>query len=79
MSAQARPRVSIVIVAYDMPRQLERTVLSLSPRLQRDVTAEDYELIVVDNGSRPAVRASDLESTGAVSYTHLTLPTNREV
>jgi hypothetical protein len=62
---ESRPSVSIVIVAYDMPRQLERTVLSLSPQLQRGVAAEDYELIVVDNGSSPPVEATALEGMGA--------------
>lgn len=48
---EPRPRVSIVVVAYDMPRALPRTLKSLSLDVQRHVTREDYEVIVVDNGS----------------------------
>lgn len=51
----ARPagngRVSVVVVAYDIARELPRTLHSLSPQYQRGVTADDYEVIVVDNGS----------------------------
>lgn len=46
-----------MLAAYDMPRQIERTVRSLSPSMQRDIGGDDYELIVVDNGSsRPPER-----------------------
>ena len=45
------PRLSLVIVAYDMPRELPRTIRSLSPPMQRGVGGDDYEIIVVDNGS----------------------------
>jgi glycosyltransferase involved in cell wall biosynthesis len=45
------PKLSIVVVAYNMARELPRTLLSLSPDYQTGVSAEDYEVIVVDNGS----------------------------
>ncbi|HEX2135121.1 MAG TPA: glycosyltransferase, partial [Microvirga sp.] len=48
-------RISIVVVAYDIPRELPRTLLSLSAEYQRHVDADDYEVIVVDNGSTPAL------------------------
>lgn len=44
-------RLSIVIVCYNMAREIPRTLESLSPLLQHDVSADDYEIIVVDNGS----------------------------
>jgi Glycosyl transferase family 2 len=47
--------LSVVVVAYDIVRELPRTLLSLSVGYQRGVTAADYEVIVVDNGSSPAV------------------------
>ena len=47
----ATPTLSVALVAYDMQRELPRTLRSLSLALQRDVRAEDYEIIVVDNGS----------------------------
>jgi hypothetical protein len=54
------PRLSIVVVAYDIARELPRTLRSLSVGYQRDVTAEDYEVIVVDNGSSPPIDEAEL-------------------
>ncbi|WP_095091578.1 glycosyltransferase [Mesorhizobium sophorae] len=47
--------LSVVVVAYNIPRELPRTLLSLATPYQQDVTTDDYEVIVVDNGSSPAV------------------------
>jgi hypothetical protein len=38
---------------YNMRREAPRTLFSLSAEYQREVKAEDYEVIVVDNGSEP--------------------------
>jgi hypothetical protein len=46
-------RLSVVVVAYNMARELPRTVLSLSPAMQQGIDSDDYEVIVVDNGSDP--------------------------
>jgi glycosyltransferase involved in cell wall biosynthesis len=46
-----RTRLSVVVVAYDMARELPRTLWSLSPARQRNIGADEYEVIVVDNGS----------------------------
>ena len=55
--AAVRPALSIVVVAYDMARELPRTLRTLRPDYQRDVELEDYEIVVVDNGSpEPAER-----------------------
>jgi hypothetical protein len=53
------PELSVVVVSYDIPRELPRTLISLSPSYQRHIAADDYEVIVVDNGSEPAVDISD--------------------
>ena len=45
------PSLSVVVVAYDMERELPRTLRTLTPHYQRGVEAGDYEVIVVDNGS----------------------------
>ncbi len=51
-------KLSVVVVAYNIPRELPRTLLSLSVGYQRGVDETDYEVIVVDNGSTPAVNAA---------------------
>ena len=46
-----RLTVSVVLVVHDMARELPRTLRSLGPGYQRGLGADDYEVIVVDNGS----------------------------
>lgn len=48
------PRLSIVVIAFNMARELPRTIRSLSPSAQRGIDADDYEVIIVDNGSTVA-------------------------
>jgi len=45
------PRLSLVVIGYNMRRELPRTIRSLSPAMQRDIDARDYEVILIDNGS----------------------------
>jgi glycosyltransferase involved in cell wall biosynthesis len=54
-------KLSIVVVAYDMARELPRTLQSLTPAYQRDIVPEEYEVLVVDNGS-PVPLGEDLVS-----------------
>lgn len=50
---ERKPSLSVVVVVYNMPREAPRTLLSLSATYQRHIDADDYEVIVVDNGSNP--------------------------
>ena len=50
---QRKPEVSVVVVVYNMPREAARTLHSLSAAYQRHIEPDDYEVIVVDNGSNP--------------------------
>lgn len=52
--------LSVVIAAYDMQREVPRTLRSFLPPLQRSVEDIDYEIIVVDNGSPNPLDLSDL-------------------
>src|SRR5688500_17532744 len=47
------PDVSVVVVVYNMAREAPRTLHSLSAGYQRHINRDDYEVIVVDNGSNP--------------------------
>jgi hypothetical protein len=40
-----------VVVAYDMARELPRSLRALAPPYQRDLAPNDHEVVVVDNGS----------------------------
>ncbi len=54
--------LSVIVVCYNMARELPRTILSLSPALQRDIAVDDYEIIVVDNGSAAPPTAEAVRS-----------------
>ena len=58
-------KLSVIVVAFNMARELPRTVQSLSPQLQQGISADDYEIIVVDNGSAEPVPQSVLSAWGA--------------
>ena len=47
-----KPFMSIVVVSYNMNRELQRTIYSLSADFQRDISRDEYEVILVDNGSK---------------------------
>jgi len=69
--------LSVVVVSFNMARELPRTILSLSPALQRDIAAEDYEIIVMDNGSADPPSPEAVRSWSAnarlVTVTHPTV------
>lgn len=50
----SQPLFSFIVVCYNMARELERTLHSLSRGYQQDFVG-DYEVLVVDNGSLPVV------------------------
>jgi vacuolar-type H+-ATPase subunit F/Vma7 len=50
-SLEARPKLSVVVVCYEMAAQIENTLRSLLPPYQRGVETTDYEIILIDNGS----------------------------
>ena len=60
----ARPALSVVVVFYDMQREAERTLYSLTAEYQREVTETAYEVIAVDNGSRQPLDRRQVERFG---------------
>jgi hypothetical protein len=65
MAWRARGRIdlSVVVVGFDMARELPRTVRSLTRPYQRGVDGLGLEVVVVDNGSTPAVDPGTLAGT----------------
>lgn len=45
------PKISIIIISYNMAREVPRTVTSFLPPYQTGIAPEDVEIIVMDNGS----------------------------
>ena len=60
-----RKDISVVVAAYDMRRELPRTVRSLSPPYQTGIEPPKTEIIVVDNGSSEPVEAEWFEGISA--------------
>ena len=54
--------LSIIVVAHNMQREIPRCLASLSPIYQQQVRDLSYEVLLIDNGSEPAV--DDTVSTG---------------
>ena len=46
-----RPRLSVIVNFYNMRREAERTLYSLSTAYQQAISADDYEVLAIDNGS----------------------------
>lgn len=55
-------RMSVVIVAHNMSRELPRTLRSLSSCMQTDTASLEIDLIVLDHGSEPPVDPAVVKS-----------------
>src|SRR5262249_53171670 len=60
-SSSRKPVLSVVVVAYNIPREAARTLQSLSAGYQRYISKDEYEVICVDNGSTPPIDAALLQ------------------
>ena len=58
------PRISVVVVVYDMPRQAMNTLYTLSRNHQRDVDNVPYEVVVVENLSKHNLKRRSVEALG---------------
>ncbi|WP_442755653.1 glycosyltransferase family 2 protein [Methylocystis sp. JAN1] len=50
---QSAPTLSVVVIVYNMEREAPRTLFTLSAAYQKNIRPENYEVIIVDNGSSP--------------------------
>ena len=66
-----KPKLSIVVVAYKMPEQADKTLHSLSPSYQRGVDPDDYEILLVENHSdRLLGKQRAMLHAGNIRYFH---------
>lgn len=63
----SKPRLSVVVVGFDMARELPRTVASLLPPYQRGFAADAIEIIVADNNSAEPVRRDQFPADANVT------------
>ena len=57
-----KPRLSIIVVVYDMSAQAENTVIALGTNYQQGVSIDDYEVIIVENKSPNLMNPDFIES-----------------
>ena len=65
MFTRQSPRLSVIVVVYNMRREAPRTLFSLSAANQRGADDRDYEVIVVENGSTEPLPAGLVETFGS--------------
>lgn len=58
------PRISVIVIIYRMQRQAANTLRSLSLLQQKNVNADDYEVIAVENNSDSMLDESILSELG---------------
>ena len=58
------PKLSVIVIVYNMPRQAMNTLHSLSVPYQKNVTPDDYEVIVVENRSSNNLDAAAVAALG---------------
>jgi len=66
----SQPFLSVVVVLYNMRREAARTLHSLSAAYQQGVSANDYEVHVVENGSVDPVDPSFVRQFGCNFHYH---------
>ncbi len=71
------PRLSIVVVVFNMRREAPRTLQSLSPQYQREIDAADYEVIVVENASTQPLSAEEVLKYGE-NFSYYSLPAGNQ-
>src|SRR5579863_3739083 len=68
--ARKAPDLSVIVIGYRMARELPRTLRSLSPAMQRGVKADEYEIILIDNGSLEPMPLDKFPTYGAQVSCH---------
>ena len=66
----SRLKISVILIVYDMEREALRTLQSLSSRYQQDISPDDYEVIVVDNGSPKPLGEDIVQTMGRNFHYH---------
>jgi len=64
-ATRIRPKISVIVVVYDMPHQAMNTLYTLSRQYQRDVDNVAYEVVVVENLSGRNLKPRKVRALGA--------------
>jgi hypothetical protein len=50
-TSEPLPKLSVVVVCYEMAAQIKSTLQSILPPYQRNISIGEYEIVLMDNGS----------------------------
>ena len=70
-SPEARPKLSVVVVCYEMAAQIKNTLQSLLPPYQRNISINEYEIILIDNGSAKMLDERTRKISPNLNYLYL--------
>jgi glycosyltransferase involved in cell wall biosynthesis len=65
------PRLSVIVVCYQMEEQVGNTLRSLLPPYQIKVKKSEYEILVIDNGSEKPLPEATWKLASNVKYQHI--------
>jgi hypothetical protein len=65
------PLLSVIVIAHEMQHQLANTLTSLTPPYQQAVNPLDYEIQVIDNGSKQPLDARYWSIGSNIRYQHV--------
>lgn len=63
-------KLSVIVVAYDMVREIPRTLQSLSRSYQLEAASLDYEVLLIENGSGDSLDEAVVRSFGPNFHYH---------
>jgi len=64
MNGSTDPKLTIVVICFNMQREAQRTLYSLSCDYQRGVSPSEYQVIVIDNNSSSPLNREFVEGFG---------------
>jgi glycosyltransferase involved in cell wall biosynthesis len=70
-SPEAPPKLSVVVACYEMAPQIKNTLESLLPPYQRNISIDEYEIILVDNGSAKMLDEETRKISPNLDYIYL--------
>src|SRR5215470_2618589 len=70
-TSELLPKLSVVVVCYEMAAQIKNTLHSLLPPYQRNVSIDEYEIILMDNGSAKMLDEPTRKISPNLNYVYL--------
>jgi hypothetical protein len=75
VNSHERPSLTVLVNFFNMRREAERTLYTLTTKYQRGVDGARYEVVAIDNGSTEPLDSGFVESHGA-NFRHLVVETD---